>query len=88
MARLTKQEYSEFSQLLEKIRVHRPDIRVGQLICTLAMMVPGHAGRSAWEVDDEELLVAARRHLIQLENRTQTEELSQQDRLELINEAQ
>lgn len=51
-----------FDVLYELRREHR-DLRFGQMICTLAILARDDEPESVWEMEDEELLVAARRML-------------------------
>ena len=40
-----------------------PDVRLGQLIANLSYLARGLSNESIWEMEDEELLEAARKHL-------------------------
>ena len=40
-----------------------PDYRFGQMIANLTMLARGDADGALWDLEDEELLVAARKHL-------------------------
>jgi hypothetical protein len=40
-----------------------PEIRLGQLIANLSYLARGLANESIWDMEDEELLAAARKHL-------------------------
>ena len=40
-----------------------PDVRFGQLIANLCYLAKGPRNEAIWDVEDEELLAAARRHL-------------------------
>jgi hypothetical protein len=40
-----------------------PDMRLGQLVCNLATMTEGRHQDSVWDVEDEDMLPAARRFL-------------------------
>jgi hypothetical protein len=46
---------------LADLRVLFPDWRVGQLVATLAQAAGRDAAGAVWEVEDDELLAAARR---------------------------
>jgi hypothetical protein len=52
-------------ELLEELSEHFPDMRLGQLVCNLAMAVRGADSSATWDVEDEELVDAARRMLSQ-----------------------
>ncbi|HZL35146.1 MAG TPA: hypothetical protein VFC78_07540 [Tepidisphaeraceae bacterium] len=40
-----------------------PDVRLGQLIANLSYMAKGPSSEAIWDVEDEELLAAARKQL-------------------------
>ena len=40
-----------------------PDYRFGQMIANLAMLARGDAEGAVWDMEDDELLAAARKHL-------------------------
>ena len=40
-----------------------PEVRLGQLIANLSYLARGLSNESIWDVEDEELLEAARKHL-------------------------
>ncbi len=42
-----------------------PEVRIGQLVANLSYLAKGLSKESIWEVEDEELLHAARQHLEQ-----------------------
>ena len=46
-----------------------PEARFGQLIANLSYLVKGPSNEAIWDVEDEELLAAARKHLDQRRNR-------------------
>ena len=50
---------------------HAPDLRFGQLIANLAFLARASGTSDVWEVEDEELLEAARSHLRDLERRSE-----------------
>jgi hypothetical protein len=51
---------------------HAPDLRFGQLICNLAFLARATGPSDTWDVEDDELLEAARSFLLDLERRSQT----------------
>ena len=51
--------------MLGEISEETPDTRLGQLVVNLSYIARGLAIESIWDMDDEELLDAARRHLEQ-----------------------
>jgi hypothetical protein len=61
----------ELLQALARFGDHAPDVRFGQLIANLAFLARSSGASDVWEVEDEELLEAAREHLRDLEERTE-----------------
>ncbi len=61
----------ELLQTLARFGDHAPDVRFGQLIANLAFLARSSGASDVWEVEDEELLEAARSHLHDLEARTE-----------------
>jgi hypothetical protein len=61
----------ELLQTLAKFADHAPDVRFGQLIANLAFLARSSGASDVWEVEDEELLEAARSHLHDLEERSE-----------------
>ena len=59
----------ELIQVLQKFTDHAPDMRFGRLIGNLALLARASGASDVWEVEDEELLEAARGHLRELERR-------------------
>jgi hypothetical protein len=53
----------EVLRLLEELSETCPEYRFGQMIANLAMVARGDADGAIWEMEDEELLAAARKHL-------------------------
>lgn len=52
-------ERADLSELIGELRRRYPDWRFGQLVCNLA----GWADVDVWDVEDEQLIAAARAHL-------------------------
>ncbi|HWE36642.1 MAG TPA: hypothetical protein VG406_08750 [Isosphaeraceae bacterium] len=48
---------------LEELSAACPEYRFGQMIANLAMIARGDAEGAIWDMEDEELLAAARKHL-------------------------
>ena len=48
---------------LEQVRTQCPELRFGQLIANLSYLAKGPTNEALWDVEDEELLAAARKHL-------------------------
>lgn len=60
------------SDILNRLRaVHRscPDMRLGQLLATVAMLGEDTTGQSLWDLDDDELLAAVERFASDLARR-------------------
>jgi hypothetical protein len=49
-----------------------PDVRLGQLVANLSYLARGMSANSIWDVEDDELLRAAKNHLEQWGQRQQT----------------
>jgi hypothetical protein len=50
-------------QSLEELSEACPEYRFGQMIANLAMLARGDAEGAVWDMEDDELLAAARKHL-------------------------
>lgn len=61
----------ELLQVLSGFGEHAPDMRFGQLIANLAFLARASGASDVWEVEDAELLEAARSHLRDLERRSE-----------------
>jgi hypothetical protein len=53
----------EMLHVLAELSTCCPQVRFGQLIANLSYLAKGPTHEAIWDVEDEELLVAARRHL-------------------------
>jgi hypothetical protein len=53
----------ELLRTLEELSSLSPDVRFGQLVANLSYMAKGPTNEAIWDVDDEELLKAARKQL-------------------------
>jgi hypothetical protein len=53
----------ELLRVLEELAAGMPDVRLGQLIANLSYAAKGATHEAVWEVQDEELLAAARAQL-------------------------
>ena len=56
-------------QLLAELSELAPEIRFGQLIANLSYMARGLSNEAIWDMEDEELLEAARKHVEQWRSR-------------------
>ena len=59
----------ELLQVLNDLGEHTPDVRFGQLLVNLSYMARSFTAEAIWDVEDEELLTAARSHLDELSER-------------------
>jgi hypothetical protein len=53
----------ELLRVLAELSQVCPEVRLGQLIANLSYLARGLSNESIWDVEDEELLDAARKHL-------------------------
>ena len=53
----------EVIRVLEELSEACPEYRFGQMIANLTMLARGDADGALWNMEDEELLTAARQHL-------------------------
>lgn len=56
-------ERSEVLRALGELSETCPEYRLGQMIANLAMLARGDAEGAIWEIEDAELLAAARKYL-------------------------
>jgi hypothetical protein len=59
----------EVLDILAELSELAPDIRLGQLVANLSYLGRGHSNESIWDIEDDELLEAARKHLEQWRSR-------------------
>jgi hypothetical protein len=50
-------------RILEELSEACPEYRFGQMVANLAMLARGDAEGAVWDMEDEELIAAARKHL-------------------------
>jgi hypothetical protein len=60
---MTDPRRAEVLAALEELSEACPEYRLGQMIATLAMLARGDAEGAIWDMEDDELLAAARKHL-------------------------
>ncbi|HWE35013.1 MAG TPA: hypothetical protein VG406_00460 [Isosphaeraceae bacterium] len=60
----------ELLHVLARFGEHAPDMRFGQLIANLAFLARAGGPSDIWDVEDAELLAAARSFLLDLERRS------------------
>jgi hypothetical protein len=68
---VTRDQHEELLQTLHELHEALPDLRLGQLVCNLATIARGPEPESAWDVEDDELLAAAREQLQSLRARAE-----------------
>jgi hypothetical protein len=56
-------------RVLAEMVEHCPDVRLGQLIVNLSYIARGPTPEAIWDVEDDELLAAAKSHLEDYERR-------------------
>jgi hypothetical protein len=56
-------------RILNELGEYTPDVRFGQLLANLSYMAKGFTAEAIWDVEDDELLVAAKSHLEELSQR-------------------
>lgn len=61
----------EALQLLTALSEAAPDVRLGQLIVNLSYLARGLSPEAVWDMEDEELVAAARKHLEKWQSRTE-----------------
>ena len=59
----------ELLSVLAALSAHFPEVRIGQLISNLATLARGPQVESIWDVEDDELVAAAKRQLATLESK-------------------
>ena len=71
MSPLPPRERHELLRLIEEMGEGYPEFRLGQLIANLAFWARGDQDGAVWNVEDEELLAAAREQIRNGKQRTQ-----------------
>jgi hypothetical protein len=64
-------ERQEIFQILVELSELAPEVRLGQLMANLSYLARGLSAEAIWDMDDEELLTAAKAHLEQWRSRTE-----------------
>jgi hypothetical protein len=59
----------EILQLLVRLSELTPDVRFGQLIANLSYLTIGPTNEAIWDMEDEQLLAAIRKHIADLSDR-------------------
>ncbi|HEV8060609.1 MAG TPA: hypothetical protein VGP68_12075 [Gemmataceae bacterium] len=63
-------EREEILRLLERLSELTPDVRFGQLIANLSYLALGPTNEAIWDMEDEQLLTAIRKHITALSERS------------------
>jgi hypothetical protein len=53
----------EVLQVLAELSELAPEVRFGQLVANLSYLARGLSNESVWDMEDDEVLTAARKHL-------------------------
>ena len=59
----------EILRLLEQLSELTPDVRFGQLIANLSYLAVGPTNEAIWDMEDEQLTTALRKHIAELSDR-------------------
>ncbi len=59
----------EILRRLERLSELTPDVRFGQLIANLSYLAIGPTNEAIWDMEDEQLLAAIRKHIADLSDR-------------------
>jgi hypothetical protein len=59
----------EILRLLERLSELTPDVRFGQLIANLSYLAVGPTSEAIWDMEDEQLVAAIRKHIADLSDR-------------------
>jgi hypothetical protein len=62
-------QHQEILRLLERLSELTPDVRFGQLIANLSYLAVGPTNEAIWDMEDEQLAAAIRKHITELSNR-------------------
>lgn len=60
----------EILRLLERLSELTPDVRFGQLIANLSYLAVAPTNEAIWDMEDEQLVAALRKHIVALSERT------------------
>src|SRR5712692_5432054 len=66
---MTRRMRQEIFHVLSDLSECSPKTRLGQLVANLSYLAKGPTNEAIWDVEDGELLAAARKHLIELRNK-------------------
>jgi hypothetical protein len=66
---LITSQRQEILQLLERLSELTPDARFGQLVANLCYLAVGPTNEAIWDMEDEQLAAAIRKHIAELSDR-------------------
>jgi hypothetical protein len=66
---MNTEQRQEILRLLERLSELTPDVRFGQLIANLSYLAVGPTNEAIWDMEDEQLLAAIRKHISDLSGR-------------------
>ena len=66
---MTTQVRQDILHILAELSECCPEVRFGQLIANLSYLAKGPTNDAIWDLEDEELLAAARKHLEERRNK-------------------
>jgi hypothetical protein len=66
---MTTQIRQDVLRTLAELSECCPEVRFGQLVANLSYLAKGPSNEALWDVEDEELLTAARKHLEERRNK-------------------
>jgi hypothetical protein len=67
---MTPPQRQEIFRLLERLSELTPDVRFGQLIANLSYLALGPTNEAIWDMEDDQLADAIRRHIVDLSQPT------------------
>jgi hypothetical protein len=60
----------EILRLLERLSELTPEVRFGQLVANLSYLAVGPTTEAIWDMEDEQLVAAIRKHIADLSDRS------------------
>ena len=69
---MNNHERNAVFETLRELSAHCPEVRLGQLIVNLSYLARGMSHESIWDMEDDELFLAARQQLDVLRAREKT----------------
>ena len=67
---MTTQVRKDILHILAELSQCCPEVRFGQLIANLSYMAKGPTNEAIWDMEDEQLAAAIRKHIADLSDRT------------------